>query len=96
MTTMIATNSTFETLASRDYEKALRKATWRGFLIAFKRGCNDLMPTSTVLEQLEFHNSRQLGVKQVSLNKIIGSTGRYRDFDLTFLPRRKETDGRYG
>ena len=34
-------------------------------------------------------------MQDVPLDKIVGSTGRVRDFDLTFLPRRREKDGRW-
>ncbi len=95
MTTMINSKCTLEAAARDDYDNALRKAAWRGIRTALKRGCNDLLPTSTVLEQLDLHNQRQLGLQHVPLDKIVGSTGRYRDFDLTFLPRRRETDGRW-
>ena len=39
--------------------------------------------------------SRKQGLQEVPLDRIVGSSGRYRDFDLGFLPLRREKDGRW-
>lgn len=49
--------------------------------------CDDLLPSRQVLEKLALEEQRNLGLQRVKLDKIVGSSGRYRDFDLSFEPR---------
>ena len=81
--------------ARRDYHQALRRAFWRKLRYKLRGGCNDLLPTSRVFKYLDLRKRRALGMKDVPLDQIVGSAGRVRDFDLTFLPRRRERDGRW-
>jgi hypothetical protein len=77
------------------YQKALRKAFWRHLRGLLKQDCNDLVPTADVLAKLESLTFRHAGIQSISLDQIVGSTGRYLDFDLAFWPRRQEADGRW-
>ena len=81
--------------ARRDYHRALRRAFWRKLRYKLGAGCNDLLPTSRVFKYLDLGKRRELGLQDVPLDKIVGSTGRMHDFDLNFLPRRRENDGRW-
>lgn len=56
--------------------------------------CNDLLPTERVLRHLDLSHHRSTGIQQVALDQIVGSTGRYREFDLRFRPRRVLDNGR--
>lgn len=56
-----------------------------------------LMPVKHRLEHTVEGNfaQKKLGVQSLPIDKIVSSTGRYRDFDLAFLPRHKETEDRW-
>lgn len=56
--------------------------------------CNDLVPTAEVLSQAEIGQRHDLGIQQVPIERIVGS-GRWRDFDLSFSPKRQDGDGRW-
>ncbi|UCC54636.1 MAG: hypothetical protein JSV68_11835 [Anaerolineaceae bacterium] len=84
-----------DALAERDYEHARRRAFWRKIRSLLGRKCNDLLPAERVLNNLLNQEFRSLGLQQVPIERIVGSSGRYRDFDLAFLPLRQEHDGRW-
>jgi hypothetical protein len=84
-----------EQKATHDYEHALFKATWRKILARLKGESNELLPFEQVREQLPFRGQHYIGMKEVPVDQIIGSMGRYRDFDRAFLPRQKRTRGRW-
>ena len=87
--------NTAEPLADRDYERARRRAFWRKIRSLLGRKCNDLLPAERVLNNLLNQEFGNLGLQQVPIERIVGSSGRYRDFDLAFLPLRQEHDGRW-
>lgn len=80
--------------AIRKYDRALRQAFWRKLRRRLGNGCNDLVPMARLLEQVQITRQRNLGMQQVPLERIVGS-GRTRDFDLAFNPKRREPDGRW-
>jgi hypothetical protein len=86
---------TIKTLAKSDYERARRKALWRRARSFLSHKCNDLLPSGHVLDALHGRKTRDLGLQEVPIERIVGSSGRYRDFDLAFLPLREEQDGRW-
>jgi hypothetical protein len=53
-----------------------------------------LLPAERVLKNLLKQESRNFGLQQVPIDRIIGS-GRYRDFSLEFRPLRQESNGRW-
>jgi hypothetical protein len=82
-------------MANQDYERALYKAAWRKILTRLRGESNELLPFEQVREQLPFRGQRYIGMHEVPIDKIVGSMGRYRDFDRAFLPRQKRTRGRW-
>ena len=84
-----------EQMASQDYDRALFKAAWRKILTRLRGESNELLPFEQVREQLPFRGQRYIGMHEVPVDKIVGSMGRYRDFDRAFLPRQKRTRGRW-
>ena len=56
---------------------------------------NELLEYDQVRRQLPFQGQRDLGVQTIPLDKIVGSVGRYRDFDRAFLPTQRGTKGRW-
>lgn len=81
--------------AHREYDKALRSAFWIGIERRFRKTCNDLLPFAAVWKHIQHTEQRFTGVGEVEIDSIVGSSGRYRDFDLSFLPRRRERDDRW-
>jgi hypothetical protein len=57
------------------------------------KDCNDLVSTAELLAQLEGFETRDLGLQQVPLNRVVGSS-RPQDFDLQFNPGQREKNGR--
>ena len=81
--------------ARADFETALRKGFWRGVWSWLTQSKNELLPFDEVRRNLPFAGQHSLGVKQIPMEQIVGSVGRYRDFDRAFLPRQTRTRGRW-
>ena len=79
----------------RNYQNALQQAFWRKARVWLGRGCNDLLSFPDVYEHLKDRPQYQHGLQQVELGQIVGSTGRYGDFDLTFYPVRNAAENRW-
>lgn len=74
-------------LAARMFKQARRRAFF-GDLMGRITGRNtDLLSFYDIKEQLNLTNERYLGLQEVPLSKIVGSVGRYHDFNREFLPR---------
>ena len=82
-------------MAQDDYAQARRQAFWRGIWRRLSHKCNDLLPTGEFLEKIHIQGLHNHGLKKVAIKRIVGSSARYRDFDLAFLPRRPSADGRW-
>jgi hypothetical protein len=85
----------FDERANRDFERAFTKGFWRNIVNWLTRKSNDLLPFDEVREQLPLQGQRYIGLRQVPVEQIVGSMGRYRDFDRAFLPRQKRTKNRW-
>jgi hypothetical protein len=71
----------------RDVDRARRRASIQRILGLLTRKPSDLLPFEQVREQLRLHSHHFRGLREVPLDQIVGSVGRYRDFTRTFLPR---------
>jgi len=81
--------------ASNDFERAYRKAFWRKVTAWLTKDPNTLLPFDEVRERMPIKGQHYLGLKQVPIDRIVGSLGRYRDFDRVFLPRQSHTRNRW-
>lgn len=81
--------------AQREYTSALRRASLRKLTNLVRHQCNDLVPGNLVLDQLDLKSSKDLGIQNVPLQQIVGSVGRYKDFDLDFTPRERASEARW-
>jgi len=77
----------FTERARADFETALRKRFWRSIWSWFTQTNNNLLPFDEIRKALPIRGQHELGMKQIPLDKIVGSVGRYHDFDRAFLPR---------
>jgi uncharacterized ParB-like nuclease family protein len=82
-------------LAQDDFERAYRRGFWRKLSSWLTGQPNDLLPFDAVREHIPIQGQRFVGLQQVPLEQIVGSLGRYRDFDRAFLPRQARTRGRW-
>ncbi len=73
--------------ARSDFEIALRKGFWRRIWSWFTQSDNRLLPFDDIRKALSIRGQHDLGMRQIPLDKIVGSVGRYQDFDRAFLPR---------
>lgn len=90
MTTLISSQ-----LALRDFEHAMYKAFWRDLLSWLTRKCNHLLSLDQICQCLPFIRQRYLGLQVVCLDKIVGSAGRYHEFDRAFFPRHPHLKDRW-
>ena len=81
--------------AVRLYNNHNRQTLWNAIKNRFAHRCNDLLPTDRVLNQLEEADFRHLGLVEVSVKSIVGSSGRNNDFDLEFNPLRNDLGDRW-
>src|SRR5213594_3177602 len=81
--------------AHSDFLRVRRKAFWRGIAKWLLRSDDALLAFDDVRKQLHAHLQHDGGVREVEIDKIVGSVGRYRDFDRAFLPRQVRTRDRW-
>ena len=78
-----------------DWDRARRQALWEAVMDVLARRPGDLLPLEEVRTRLNVRGSHYRGLQHVPLDKIVGSEGRYADFDRRFLPRRDEAAQRW-
>ncbi len=81
--------------AQADYRRARRKAFWRRIGSWLTRADNALLAFEDVRRQLKLQTQHEGGLHAVPIEQIVGSVGRYRDFDRAFLPRQVATRSRW-
>jgi hypothetical protein len=82
-------------LVRRDYEQARRKGFVRAIASWFRRSDNALLAFDEMRRGIRAHGQRDGGLREVPIDRIVGSVGRYRDFDRAFLPRQARTRDRW-
>jgi hypothetical protein len=85
----------FDKLANDDFERALIKSFWRRIRTMITGDSNELIAYDEVKDRFPSYGQHDLGLAQVPVDQIIGSVGRYRDFDRAFLPTQKHTRDRW-
>ncbi len=61
----------------------------------FNKSNNQLMPFDEIRKVLPMQSQFDAGVRQIPINKVVGSVGRYNDFDRAFLPLHTHTRSRW-
>ena len=85
----------FDQFAHDDFDKAYKRGFWRRFGKWLSGKSNKLLPYEEVRKQLPIQGQHDAGLQEIPLDKIVGSVGRYRDFDRAFLPTQKVTADRW-
>ena len=78
-----------------DFGAARRKAFWQEILSLLSGRPNRLLSWDEVRDKLGMRGQVYRGIQAVPVDKIIGSVGRYRDFDRVFLPTQDRTAARW-
>jgi hypothetical protein len=81
--------------AFEDFNRAYRRAFWRRIRAWFTGEKNELLPYDEVRRELPLEGQREIGLRTIPIEKIVGSVGRYRDFDRAFLPTQRTTSARW-
>lgn len=82
-------------IAGSDFDAALKKGFWHSIISWLTQRNNELLPFDEVRRALPTHGQHYIGMREISLRQIVGSVGRYQDFDRIFLPRRRELRDRW-
>ncbi len=85
----------YDTLAHEDFHRVYRRAFWRKLNAWLGGKNNQLLAYDDIRNNLPFLGQRDIGLQEVPVSKIVGSVGRYRDFDRVFLPTQKFTAQRW-
>jgi hypothetical protein len=86
---------TFTERSQADFDSAHRKSNFRTMVSLLTRQSNELLPYDQVLKLLPTKGQHYIGLKQVPIDSIVGSVGRFQDFDREFLPKGTSTRSRW-
>jgi nucleotide-binding universal stress UspA family protein len=75
-------------MAIHDFQSARQKAAVQEVLAWITGRSTQLLSYEDVAEKLRLRGRAERGVRQIPIDAIVGSVGRYTDFTRTFLPRR--------
>ncbi len=78
-----------------DYERARRKSFVRAIASWLRRSDNALLAFDEMRRGIHAQTQRDGGLREVPIDQIVGSVGRYRDFDRAFLPLQVRTRDRW-
>ncbi|MGD2144402.1 MAG: hypothetical protein PVF54_07990 [Anaerolineae bacterium] len=81
--------------AQGSFATARRKAFWNEVLAYLSGRSSRLLAWEEVRHKLGVRGQIYRGLQAVPVSKIVGSVGRYRDFDWAFLPAQDRTAGRW-
>lgn len=83
--------------SERDFSRARRKAFLRrvGAYLRRDPGSNQLLSFEEVKGALGAVSQVYIGMREVPVDKIVGSVGRHRDFDRAFLPSKPDLGVRW-
>src|SRR5512142_1258230 len=81
--------------AIQDFQSARQRASIQDILARLRGKSSQLLSYDEVAEKLKLRLRTERGTKNIPLDSIVGSVGRYTDFTRTFLPRRNEDRERW-
>jgi hypothetical protein len=71
-----------------DYARARRRAFVAGLWAWARRRCASLCDFDAVRSELGAKNRRYVGTRTVEVGRVVGSVGRWKEFDSGYMPRR--------
>lgn len=78
-----------------DFSTARQRAFIEEWFSSFTGRPNSLLSFDEVKDRLRLQDSAYKGLHEIELDRIVGSTGRYRDFTRTFLPKSDRSENRW-
>jgi nucleotide-binding universal stress UspA family protein len=81
--------------ALEDFRRARRQADLKELLGRIRGESTQLLSYDEVRQKLKMLGSSELGLRDIPLDAIVGSVGRYTDFTRDFLPRREVNPERW-
>jgi hypothetical protein len=87
---MTLTQSSYE-----EFSSARQKAFIEEWFSIFTGKETDLLSFEEVKQNLRLQDLAYLGLREIEVDKIVGSVGRYRDFTRTFLPKYDNMEDRW-
>lgn len=81
--------------AVHDFQQARQKADLQGIFARLSGDSNELLSYEEVRQKLKAYEGNTTTLKEIPLDAIIGSVGRYTDFTRDFLPRRDSNKTRW-
>lgn len=78
-----------------DFDRARQKAFFNEIISTATRRENDLVPFHELRKRVSPEGESYRGLQEVPIAQIVGSMDRFGDFDRAFLPRKKNTSGRW-
>jgi nucleotide-binding universal stress UspA family protein len=84
-----------QTLAVDDFRSARGKANLEKIFARFSKRSINLLPYEEVVKKLRAVESGKIELKEIPLDAIVGSVGRYSDFTRSFLPQHDSDEGRW-
>lgn len=88
-------NTTGFASALRDFHEARRRAALEAIMARLTGKSIDLFSYEEVRAKLKGRGSAERGLRDIPLDAIVGSVGRYTDFTRSFLPRRDSDQHRW-
>jgi nucleotide-binding universal stress UspA family protein len=85
----------YDHLARQDFSRARRKALWQKLRNWFTGKDNELLPFDEVRQSIPIQGQRYRGLQTIPIAQIVGSAGRYHEFNRTFLPMQAHTQNRW-
>jgi len=81
--------------ALQDFNDARLKASMQEVLARLTGKSNELLSYEDVAEKLKLNVRSERGVHEIPLKAIVGSVGRYTDFNRSFLPLKNNDQERW-
>jgi nucleotide-binding universal stress UspA family protein len=81
--------------AVNDFREARRRAAMEQIMARLTGRTAELLSYDEVRAKLKAGSSKQVGLRDIPLDAIVGSVGRYTDFTRSFLPRQDSDRGRW-
>jgi hypothetical protein len=82
-------------ITREDFQRARRRALFAHLRAIINQAPNELLSLEDVRARLHIRGQHHLGHRAVPLSHIVGSEGRYADFDRHFSPRHDATKNRW-
>lgn len=86
---------TLLSVAVQDFRRARRKASLEQIMARLTGKTTDLLSYDDVREKLHARQGVTQELREIPLDAIVGSVGRYEDFTRSFLPRKDSDQGRW-